>query len=1336
MKRIRNALLALLGMALLLCLFPTFAAADESGKCGDDLTWSYDYATNTLTITGSGKMDDFEPNEAPWKDYIKGITSVSLPSGLTYIGAYAFEDCTKLTSITIPNGVTGIGSHAFDSSGLTSITIPSSVTSIGYSAFTHCHLTSLTIPNSVTSIGGGAFFYCSELTSVIIPNSVTSIGDAAFEYCTGLTSVTIPNSVTSIGDSVFEYCTGLTSVTIPNSVNSIGGQAFSGCSGLTSVTIPNNVTSIGYEAFYKCTGLTSVNIPDSVTEVGKDAFLDTGWWAAQSNGLIYSGKHLLGYKGTLPKSISIASGTKIIAEYAFRDCSGITNVTIPNSVTHIGDNAFNDCSGLISVTIPSSVISFGEFAFSGCTAMTSLTIDSGLTSIGYGAFSGCSGLKSVTIPDSVTGIENYAFSNCGLTSVTIPASVKLIGEYAFAHSDLTSLTLLGSTRLGMRAFFCCTKLRSVTFPCGAGNGGGTFEGCCSIEEIHLTKGTGTMSFTFGNMLEYAYQGWNEQGEQVSMTPPALTVIVDEGVKTISCDGFGAAVTYLTLPVSVTTIENDAFPLGLQTVTYGGTEAQRNAINIYSGGNEGLENATWHYSSTGSVTGHDSSTGPVVGLNKRYNIKYGNYSAKIGPEELSIKAHRGLHNKQMAVFCAILSDASYNADLIKDVYDQMGISENNYFLDYNGSFCSSIAFDSLNISGKKTNILIIAVRGTNGNLDEIKADRSSESANVFFGNTCYTAIYNFEERIMGNVASFLTTHKDLRNGPLKIIVTGHSLGGAAANLIAARFTNFLNSGDAWWSDLLESEDIFAYTFGAIDSLVKGPVSSGFSNIHNVFNDYDTFGPDGNRLVSPAGNSMKGKFGDIDLFRKDYKDTWQRIRSYLPVLRIVEDVTEFPNHQMYNYLDAVWTETATETGLTYSRSRVKCPVDIDVYSGDDLIGQIVNETVTKTSTEVDLFVIGDAKYVVFPSEKHFQIRFLARDAGTMSYSIDNLNGGSNKQFEQVELTKGKVMTSEVGGSVSIPDVKLYVVDDEGKPVGEVQTDGTETAIVTPTATPVATPTATPTPVPTPTPEPATVKKVQAKKSVKLQAPKVKKATYQWLYRTGKFGAWQSLGKKGSKQKLSVKATMGVDGYQYRCRVTSPTRSVSFTDIYELYLYEPLKVKKQPKWGKASLPGSKMTLSVTATGASGYQWMTRPNGSAGWAAIDGATGTSYVVDVQEGMGGRQYACQISGKAGTAQSKAAVVKIAPWPKVKFSKQPVLKKPVVPGSWVTLTVKAQNADTYQWYYRTSSKGAWILYSGATQPNLTFQVGAGTNGYQYKCTAKGRGGTVESKPVTLKVVTP
>ena len=293
--------------------------------------------------------------------------------------------------------------------------------------------------------------------------------------------------------------------------------------------------------------------------------------------------------------------------------------------------------------------------------------------------------------------------------------------------------------------------------------------------------------------------------------------------------------------------------------------------------------------------------------------------------------------------------------------------------------------------------------------------------------------------------------------------------------------------------------------------------------------------------------------------------------------------------------------------------------------------------------------------------------------------------------------------------------------------------ESSPVTSTPTQTPNPTPTPTPVPTPTPEPATVKKVQAKKSVKLQAPKAKGNSYQWYKRANRNAAWQSLGKKGAKDKLTVKATMALDGYQYRCEIKSAS-GVKYTDIYELYVFEQLKVKKQPKWGKASLPGSKMTLSVTATGASGYQWMTRANGSTGWAAIDGATGTSYVVEVQEGMGGRQYACQVTGKQGTVMSKAATVKMAKIPTPMIKKHPVLKKPVAVGSKVTLTVIAQNVETYQWYYRTSANGAWIAMGGETRPTVTITAGAGMNGYQYKCAVKGRGGSAESKVATLKVL--
>ena len=126
---------------------------------------------------------------------------------------------------------------------------------------------------------------------------------------------------------------------------------------------------------------------------------------------------------------------------AFSDCSGLTSLTIPSSVTSIGEYAFDGCSGLTSLTIPSSVTSIGEYAFYGCSGLTSLTIPSNVTSIGESAFDGCSGLTSLTIPSSVTSIGYCAFLGCsGLTSFTIPSSVTSIGWGAFCGcSGLTSI---------------------------------------------------------------------------------------------------------------------------------------------------------------------------------------------------------------------------------------------------------------------------------------------------------------------------------------------------------------------------------------------------------------------------------------------------------------------------------------------------------------------------------------------------------------------------------------------------------------------------------------------------------------------------------------------------------------------------------------------------------------------------------------------------------------------------------------------------------------------------------------------------------------------------------
>lgn len=129
------------------------------------------------------------------------------------------------------------------------------------------------------------------------------------------------------------------------SVTSISEKAFRDCSGLTSVSIPNSVTSIGEYAFSSCSGLTSVIIPNSVTYIGQYAFSGTAWYNNLPDGLVYAGKVAYKYKGEIPENthITINEGTTCITKYAFYECSGLTSVTLPNSLTYIGDNAFNSC---------------------------------------------------------------------------------------------------------------------------------------------------------------------------------------------------------------------------------------------------------------------------------------------------------------------------------------------------------------------------------------------------------------------------------------------------------------------------------------------------------------------------------------------------------------------------------------------------------------------------------------------------------------------------------------------------------------------------------------------------------------------------------------------------------------------------------------------------------------------------------------------------------------------------------------------------------------------------------------------------------------------------------
>lgn len=188
-------------------------------------------------------------------------------------------------------------------------------------------------------------------------------------------------------------------------------------------------------------------------------------------------------------SVTIPNSVTSIGDCAFFRCSGLTSMTIPNSVTSIGETAFGSCTGLTAVTIPNSVTSIRNWTFSSCTGLTSVTIPKSVTSIGDGAFMGCSGLTSVIIPNSVTSIGYRAFGSCiVLTLVTIPDSVTSIGNYAFWHcTGLASVTIGKSvTSIGNLAFLGCSSLSSVTIPNSVTSiGRGAFDKCWGLQTIYV-----------------------------------------------------------------------------------------------------------------------------------------------------------------------------------------------------------------------------------------------------------------------------------------------------------------------------------------------------------------------------------------------------------------------------------------------------------------------------------------------------------------------------------------------------------------------------------------------------------------------------------------------------------------------------------------------------------------------------------------------------------------------------------------------------------------------------------------------------------------------------------
>ena len=468
-----------------------------SGNLSHGMTWKLS-AAGVLTVSGNGALQNFDegnmtdsPGYAPWHYYADYVREIVVANGVTALGEFSFCGCTGCTKVTVADSVRTIGPGSFyGCDALEEVVLPfcgGSASPDGFwngqfgtvfpeqiqentlkkvtitkvppmeQAFTDCpYLETVILPETTTAIPYRCFENCAALKNVSIPGAASTIMGYAFHGCTALTEVTIPGSVEQIGEYAFYECSGLRTVTVGEGCRTIMNSAFNSCALLKSVRLPQSLRTIEDYCFDQDPSLVRMVIPDGVTELGNTF----NYCDALNEVTIGSGvRRLCGFFRD-PSLKTVRIGRNVEEIEAFRECSALTEIIIPDGVKTIRPFSFQDCTSLKAVIIPDSVTELGNSAFMNCTALTRVEIGNGVEQLDYSAFYGCISLWDLTLGNGLRSIDGF-YGCTGLEKVLLPENTTSVDGFnsctSLRHIDMPN------TVTSVTGFGSCPALETVRF---------------------------------------------------------------------------------------------------------------------------------------------------------------------------------------------------------------------------------------------------------------------------------------------------------------------------------------------------------------------------------------------------------------------------------------------------------------------------------------------------------------------------------------------------------------------------------------------------------------------------------------------------------------------------------------------------------------------------------------------------------------------------------------------------------------------------------------------------------------------------------------------------------